>query len=51
VYSNQVKYSSVRLLREIDVLMQKKSTVISAYKFTMHKTLVTDWLTYAQNIL
>jgi len=47
VYWNQVKYSIVRSLREIDVLVQK----IDNFMLTMHRTLVTDRLTYVQNIL
>ena len=33
----------MRSLREIDVVVQKNQQ-FSAYKVTMHKTLLTDWL-------
>jgi len=36
-YSNHVKYSAVRSLREIDVLVQKSTNSV----LTMHNTLVT----------
>jgi len=39
-YSSQVKYSTVRSLREIGVLVQKIDSLVH----TMHKTFVSHWL-------
>jgi len=39
VYSNQVKYSTVRLLREIDALVQKNNSLV----VKTHKILLIDW--------
>ena len=49
MYSNQVKYSTVRSLRE--VCFSAKNRQFNAYEVTMRRTLVTDWQTYVQKFL
>jgi len=47
----RIRSNTVLSGQYVKLMFYCENRQLSAYKVTLHKTLVTDWLTYVQNIL